>query len=124
MPHTKGFMDRVRWLDHFQSHGHEFGAVDENDYLRMADEFFDMNRPAHVLEGVRRHGPRRGDVLRFDPATNAFGVRRADGNIRTFFKPVPCASLAAHIAEVLRALGECHPKASNLVYFHAECLKP
>ena len=39
MPFTLGF--RARWLleEHFDSHGHDFGAMDEVDYQAQADAF-------------------------------------------------------------------------------------
>ena len=38
-PFTRGFNSPAQLLDHFQSHGGDFGAKDAEDYQRMADEF-------------------------------------------------------------------------------------
>ena len=46
------------------------------------------------------------DVVRFDPATDEFGVLSRYGIIRTYYKPVP---------------GRTHHKSSNLAYFRAQC---
>jgi pyocin large subunit-like protein len=45
-----------------------------------------------------------GDIVRFNPVTNEFGVARADGVIRTYFKPDPAV----------------HGFPTNLDYFKAQ----
>ena len=64
-PFTKGFNSPAQLLDHFQSHGGDFGAKDAEDYQRMADEFLGGVIASHVLE-CTRSGVRKGDVVRFD----------------------------------------------------------
>ena len=62
-----------------------------------------------------------GDILRYDSLTEAFGVLDSLGVIRTFFKPIPCATLrGAALIEALRS-GRCHAYADNLEYFRSEC---
>ena len=75
---------------------------------------------AHVLE-CTRSGVRKGDVVRFDTVTEAFGAMRSNGTIKTYFKPVPCSSLPAAQAAVSILAGKCHSKVSNLDYFRGEC---
>jgi len=74
---------------HFAEHGEEFAAKDARDYENMADRFLTEPRPSSVQECIRK----KGDILRFDTLTGAFGVLDRRNVIRTFFKPVPCASL-------------------------------
>jgi pyocin large subunit-like protein len=69
---------------HFKDHGADFGAKNAVDYARQAQNF--MHNPgAGVLSKYRANG----DVVRFDPATNAFGVMDKTGAARTFYKPDP-----------------------------------
>ena len=66
----------------------------------MADRFLTDPRPEGVLERVRPNG----DVVRFDPSTDTFGVVSRDGTIRTFYRPDPAV----------------HDRASNLECFNAQ----
>jgi RHS repeat-associated protein len=69
---------------HFKEHGADFDARNAVEYVRQAAEF--LHRPgAGVLSRTRANG----DVVRFDPASNAFGVMDKSGAPRTFFKPDP-----------------------------------
>ncbi len=52
----------------------------------MADNFLTGRKPPGVLQRVRSSN---GDIIRFDPATGAYGTVSRDGTIRTFFKPGP-----------------------------------
>lgn len=52
---------------HFKDHGADFGAKNAVDYVRKAQDFL-HNPAAGVLSKTRANG----DVVRFDPATNAF----------------------------------------------------
>jgi pyocin large subunit-like protein len=45
-----------------------------------------------------------GDMVRFDPATDAFGVVMPDGTIRTYYKPDPAV----------------HGYPRNLDYYHSQ----
>ncbi len=81
---------RVSWgnvatlADHFERHGDDFGARDEEDYARIAWEFLhralDESLPAKFDD--------TDDTIRvYDPATGAFAAYRKDGKTKTFFKP-------------------------------------
>ena len=83
----------------------------------LADNFLGVPGPPHIRECVRR----RGDRVRFDTQTQAFGVIDRNGVIRTFYKPIPCTSLPAPIRSVMRSSGRCHDKATDLIYFQSEC---
>src|SRR5205814_700526 len=61
-------------LRHFADHGAEFGARDPLDYVRQAQDFL-RNLPGNALTKVRPNG----DVVRFDPTTDTFGVMDANG---------------------------------------------
>jgi hypothetical protein len=66
------FATPYKRASHFLSHGHEFGAQDEYDYERMADEF--MGRLLHpdLYECIRTTGA--GDRVRLEGATGWYGV--------------------------------------------------
>jgi pyocin large subunit-like protein len=78
-----GFGSRQKFLDHFEKHGREFGAIRANDYLRLAQELRDRPVGPTVLEAVRRDGV----ITRFDREGGAFLAFNSDGTIRTFFRP-------------------------------------
>jgi len=84
---------------HFKDHGADFGAINAVDYVRKAREFL-HNPGAGVLSKTRGNG----DVVRFDPATNAFGVMDKTGAPRTFYIPDPAK----------------HGYRTNLDYFNAQ----
>jgi pyocin large subunit-like protein len=90
--------------DHWKRHGYEFPElVDEFEYEQLAMAFLNERLdPTKVHECVRR---RDGDTIRYEPGTENFAVIRADGVIRTFFRP---------------RVG-WHKLSSNLVYFQREC---
>jgi hypothetical protein len=117
MPNTRGFKG-LELLQHHSEHRAEFGMVALAEYAQMADEFWMDPKPAHVHECTR---PLRKDVLRFDPTTDTFGCMDVSGYIRTFFKPVPCASLPAAQAAAWKRLGKCHRWPDNLTYFREGC---
>ncbi len=116
---TNGFESVAQLNRHFSEHGSDFGASNPSEYEQMADTFLGVVRPDTVLECPRSRGAR----LRYDPASEAFGVIDAAGIIRTYFRPVPCSSLPGSIREARRKTGRCHQYANNLVYFKAECKK-
>jgi pyocin large subunit-like protein len=104
VPLTKGFRDDVERGDHFDKHGREFGVLDPVEYESMADIFLGGAKPSSTLECRRTSN---GDLIRYDPLRNWFGVLGSDNSIRTFFMPVQSK----------------HRKPTHLKYFHAECLK-
>jgi filamentous hemagglutinin len=95
-----GFASDAQRQDHFDRHGSDFGAATPEEYERQADDFLNGPRGDEVLEKVRPNG----DIVRYNPTTDEFGVTRADGTIRTYFKPDPAV----------------HPYPTNLDYFNAQ----
>jgi len=114
---TRGFESIVQLRRHFSEHGHDFGARNADEYEQMADVFLGGSKPEGVHECVGYNRAR----MRYDPASEAFGVLDGGGVIRTYFKPVPCSSLPGAIREAARKTGRCHRYANNVVYFKAKC---
>jgi hypothetical protein len=85
---------------HFVKHGGEFDDVQNSlQYVRKARGWFD-NPTSTTLSRTRSNG----DVVRFDPETDYFGVMTKDGTPRTFFRPDPAQ----------------HGYPTNLDYFNAQ----
>jgi len=78
-----GFRSRRQLMEHFLKHGHEFGRLTIDGYLRRAQVLRDRPTDADVLELVRPDGV----VTRFDRASGDFIAFDADGTIRSFFRP-------------------------------------
>ena len=64
---------------HFEKHGAEFGVKNAAQYLHAAQKFFGGKGVETAMRGT--------DKLFYNQATNEFGVLRANGVIRTYFKP-------------------------------------
>jgi RHS repeat-associated protein len=79
------FGSDAKLMDHFNRHGGDFGHATAASYQAAADRFMMGNRGTGILEKVRPNG----DVVRFNPATNEFGVLTKDGVLRTYYKPDP-----------------------------------
>jgi len=94
------FADSAKLLDHYNRHGADFGATSAAQYEGMADAFLNGPRGTGVLQKVRANG----DIVRYDPASEAFGVVKPDGTIRTYCKPDPAV----------------HGYPANLDYFHVQ----
>jgi len=94
------FADQAKLYDHFARHGSDFGAKNALDYQAQADRFLTVSKPVGVLEKVRPNG----DIVRYNPVTDEFGVMSRGGSIRTYYKPDPAV----------------HGKGSNLDYFNAQ----
>ncbi len=94
------FADNAKLADHFQRHGGDFGAKSAAEYESQADNFLTGPRGEGVLEKTRDNG----DVVRYSPATEEFGVVSKDGTIRTYYEPDPAV----------------HGKPTNLDYFNAQ----
>ena len=103
MPPVHGFPDQQAKDDHFQKHGHEFGALDADRYEALAVAFLSGAMSATMVECIRIGG----DRIRFDKVTRAYGVVANDRYIRTFFK---CNKMI-------------HRLKSDLQYFKVECRK-
>jgi filamentous hemagglutinin len=86
MPNTNGFRPGSA-LSHWGFHAHEFTVrpSDAAVYEMMADAFFGARLPG-VAEAQRRGN---GDLVRFDPWTDHFGVLDKNGHIKTFYKANP-----------------------------------
>lgn len=94
------FADQAKLDDHFNRHGADFGATSPTQYQQMADNFLTGPRGANTLERTRANG----DVVRYDPTTDAFGVVSSNGTVRTYYVPDPAI----------------HGYATNLDYFNAQ----
>ena len=104
MPVVHGFLDEEAKQDHFDLHGDDFDAASSDEYEALAIAFLGSDMmEATMVECVRKNG----DRIRFDKASQAFGVCDKDGNLRTFFKPSPLV----------------HGHRTNLQYFESECGK-
>ncbi len=106
-------------MQHYEDHKDEFAIATVADYEAVADAFWSNPKPPHVLE----HRRRRGDLIRFDTIAGIISVVDGKSVLRTFFKPVPCASLPPAQRSPAKLAGRCHDHASNLLYFQAECAK-
>jgi len=84
---------------HFKDHGADFGARNAVDYTKQAQAFL-RSPPSGTLSRVRSNG----DVVRYNPGSNTFGVMDSAGAPRTFFRPDPSV----------------HGYPSNLDYFNAQ----
>lgn len=89
--------------DHAKRHKADFGASSESAYEAKADAFLGVPLPCGIIESERC---RNGDLVRYDPLTNTFGVMDAAGHILTFYKPSPSR----------------HLMPSNAEYFISECV--
>lgn len=79
------FGSEAQLKDHFDRHGGDFGAKDAGDYQSKAAGFL----TGAPKDGVQQFTRKNGDVVRFDPKTNEFGVVKKDGTIKTYYKPDP-----------------------------------
>ena len=78
-----GFASRQKWLNHYEKHGHEFGAITADEYLRQAQALRDRPAGRDVLEVARADGV----ITRFEQSSGAFLAFNTDATIRTYFKP-------------------------------------
>ncbi len=85
---------------HWKKHGSEFpGIQNAKQYVEAAKKFM-TNPPKGALTRTRANG----DVVRYDPKTNTFGVMDKSGTPKTMFKPDPAK----------------HGYPTNLDYFNAQ----
>ena len=75
------FANSEERADHFHKHGADFGAKDVRDYEVKADAFLLGPKSSTALDYTRS----QGDLVRFDPATDEFGVLSGSGEVRTYF---------------------------------------
>ncbi len=78
-----GFHSRKQFDEHFQKHGHEFGRITQDEYLRLAQELRDAPAGGPILEAIKPGGV----ISRFDSRKGYFGAYNPDRTIRTFFIP-------------------------------------
>lgn len=104
MPYTHGFRRAYLRNEHFDKHGAEVGAIDEEDYERLADEFLGGPLLDTMNECIRRIDNYR---IRWDRRSNLFGVLSGDSYILTFYLADPA----------------WHLMSSNRAYFDSECNK-
>ncbi len=69
--------------DHFAKHGHEFGSITRDQYLRMAQQLRDTRPGKNVLEIKRADG----GGAKFDKRYGWFVAYDSDRTLRTFFIP-------------------------------------
>jgi filamentous hemagglutinin len=94
------FATYKRFHEHFQKHGSNCGAASAAAYGAMAKTFLTRPFVVGTLEKTRTNG----DVIRYNPNTEEFGVISAAGVVRTYFIPDPAA----------------HGYPTNLAYFYAQ----
>lgn len=78
-----GFRTRRNLQEHYEKHGHEFGSISQDEYLRQAQTLRDAPVGGDILEAKRSDGV----TTRFDRKTGTFLAFNEDATIRTFFKP-------------------------------------
>lgn len=83
---TKAFKSRLHLEDHFANHGARLGTADQQEYLARADAFLGGPKSKTAQECRR---PWNNDLVRFDPATDEYGVMDKDGYIKTYYQPDP-----------------------------------
>jgi filamentous hemagglutinin len=98
---------------HHALHQNDFGAVTEAEYEAKAEAFMRGPKPSQVEECTRTSS---NEILRFNPATQEFGILTVERVIVTYFKPRPCATLPHWEPKV-----NCHGERDNLTYFRKEC---
>jgi hypothetical protein len=81
--HVKGVIDRMgrQSVSAFEIDMPEFGSF--KAYMKAARRFHSASPQNGIIEGIRANG----DFIRYESQTGYFGVRTADGVIRTFFRP-------------------------------------
>ena|SRR5882672_5825500 len=78
-----GFRTRERLVEHYRKHGREFGSINMDRYLRLAQALRDRPAGGMILEAVRGDGV----IVRYDKSSGAFIAFNRDGTIRSFFRP-------------------------------------
>ena len=76
------FADGRKVHDHFNRHGSDLGATTAAEYEQQANSFLRGPRGNGFLEKSRPIG----DIVRYNPATDEFGIVKQDG---TYYKPDP-----------------------------------
>jgi hypothetical protein len=86
---TVPFPNAIERKKHYRKHGWKFGARDEHDYERMADEFMSAPMHADLYEDtmLRQNGVL--DRLRLHGVTLHFGVAHHISILRSFYPRKP-----------------------------------
>ncbi|HZL57087.1 MAG TPA: hypothetical protein VFC21_08405 [Bryobacteraceae bacterium] len=79
----RGFRTPHLLEEHFAKHGHEFGPITQQRYLRDAQQLRDSRPGGNILESKRGDG----GGAKFDRRRGWFVTFDSDGTIRTFFIP-------------------------------------
>jgi hypothetical protein len=111
-PRNLGFASG-QLISHFSDHAGDFSATTESEYEALADRFLNKPKTSQMHECSRLKG---GDRVRFDKVTNEFGVVSPGGVIRSYYIPIPCASLPLGRPKI-----RCHKLPTNLDYVIATC---
>ena len=82
-PTRKTWGNLYSLADHFERHGSDFKAKDEDDYARQAWEFLQRAK----AEGLPAKSDDDGSLRVFDPKTRTFASYNSDGTTKTYFKP-------------------------------------
>lgn len=99
-PMPAGYADHRTRNRHFKEYGANVGAKTPAEYEGRAADFLTGPKPPETFEKVRANG----DVVRYNPKTEEFGIVRSDGTILIYLKPDP----------------RIHGKPTNLDYFNAQ----
>lgn len=94
------FANANRRQDHFVRHGRALRAASPGHYERLAGLF--LAGPAHAR--LRQKIRSNGDLVRYNAATEEFGILSAAGVVKTYFIPDPAD----------------HGFPTNLDYYHAQ----
>ena len=68
---------------HFRRHGAEFGAQSTQEYERLAQAFAGREGTA----GIDSFAAGSGTVFMYESSTNTFLIRKANGELVTFYRP-------------------------------------
>ncbi len=79
-----GFANENTLESHYNDHGADFGAKSSSQYQALAKSFMNSDNSS-ILSKTRING----DIVKFNPSTNEFGVVTSSGIIRTYYKPNP-----------------------------------
>jgi RHS repeat-associated protein len=84
IPLSRGFRSEELLVQHFEKHGAEFGGElkTAKDYESAAQKFITSHE-----KGIETYKRANGDLVRYNKATNEFGIIDKEGTIRTYFKP-------------------------------------
>lgn len=79
---TKGFEKQIKLLRHFQDHRLDFNSASPQAYETAADTFMSSPLNPPVKECIRTNG----DVIRYNPATQEFGILDSSRYIITYYR--------------------------------------